>query len=405
MVRSWYEAELARMTPHRRASFHRLLQHPEAIVVPASFLIFVVFAVEWGDGDATAFRQAASQMIGSGFFDVFRDEWLQIGPLYLVPLGLANRLVEPLSGTVVAGHLLLAVQGALVVWLAMGTTKRAARLGGSPDLLSRWVVGGVLAAGGAVQVALEWGHPEEVALALLVVESGMLLRRGSALCGGALLGIAVGVKVWAAIGVGVLLLPRRTRRVLGACAVAAVVVVASYLPFAVLGEFDTFRHVWHFADDTLLGWLEERTGLSEWLLAASQGLVAGLAGLIVARRRWSSPTLLAVVVIAVRLVLEPRPSPYYVCPAVAATLVWLWTTRAPMARQWRALITVFSLLPIQLRTVLVVSDLKVAWLVMVALAASFAIVAEIRAHGPGTSAAAPPSPEPCSLNYKAQVLL
>ena len=374
----WWDAEVARLTPRRRTVLDWMLTHPEAIVVPASLLILGVFGVEYGEGDGNRFRLAASQMVGPGFLHVFGDKWLQIGPLYLFPLGVADRLLEPWAGSTVTGMILVAVQGALVVWLGMGTTKRAAVLNGVPDLLPRWVVGAALASGGVLSLALEWGHPEEVALALLIVESGMLVARGRSAAGGAVLGLAFGLKAWAPIGAGVFLLPRRVRPFVVAAATAALVGALVYLPFVTFGEMNTFQYVWHFRDGTLLGWIADRTGASEWLLRVAQGVVAALVGAAVARARWSSPALVALVVVSARLVLEPYPLPYYVCPAVAAALVWAWTSPARSARRWRWVVTVASPLPIQLRAVLDPGVLVHTWLAMVAAVAVFAVVADFR---------------------------
>lgn len=372
----WWVDEAEELTPRRKATLAWVLAHPEAVVVPATTLVMAAFAVAYGGGDDAAFRHAGEAMVGPRILDTFGNAWLQIGPFYLVAVGLLGRLVEPWAGGRATDILLASLQGALVVWLAMGTTGRLARFNGRPTVLARWAVGSTLAVGGAVALSLEWGHPEELLLGLLLVEVGLLVGRGRHAWAGALLGVSVGVKAWGAIGVGALLGARRYRGVLVAGATAALVVAAAYLPFVLFGAFRTTEHVWGFGTSTALGWVAARTGMSEWALRAGEGVLVGAVGAAVARRRWSSPAVLALLVITLRLLLDPAPRPYFVCPAIAVALVWVWTSGSRGARRWRAPITILSPLPVQLRAALPPDQTWHVALALVTLVGVYALVAE-----------------------------
>jgi hypothetical protein len=374
----WWADQVERLSPRRRALLRWSLAHPEAIVVPASAVIFGVFGVAYGGGDDSAFRHAGEQMIGPGFVDTFRSPWLQIGPLFLLPIGALGRLVEPWAGDRAAGVLIGAIAGAFVVWLAMGTARRAARLHDQPTEAARWVVGAALAVGGAVSLALEWGHPEEPLLGLLIVETGLLVARGRHAWAGAVLGVAAGVKLWGATGIGALVAARRFRGVVAAALTAGIVVALTYLPFVCFGQFGTTQHVWGFDGSTMVGWVAAHSGLSEWAVRAGEGAAVGCAGAAVARRRWSSPTLLALIVVTARLVIDPEPRPYFLSPAIAVALVWAWTSPSRGARRWRLLITVLSPLPVQLRAVLAPDQTWYAGLALVTAVTVGALVAEVR---------------------------
>ena len=345
-------------------------------MVTAATIIAGAFGLAYGDGDDTAFRHVGEHMLGRGFFDTFGNSWLQIGPLYLVVVGLLGRLVEPWAGDHVTTVLLAAVQGGAVVWLAMGTTRRLARHQGRPSVLARWVVGSALAVGGAVSLALEWGHPEEPLLGLLLVDICLLAARGRHAWAGALLGAATGVKLWGATGIGALVATRRWRDVVVAGSAAAVVTAAVYLPFVLSGEFRTTQHVWGFGTSSLLGWVAARTRWSEWAIRALEGVLVGAAGAAVARRRRSSPAALALLVITLRLLLDPEPRPYFVCPAVVVALVWCWTSPSPGARRWRVLITVLSPLPIQIRAFLTPAQTWTTALALVTVVTAYVVVAD-----------------------------
>jgi len=374
---TWWQREVDRLSPRRRRALAWSLEHPAAIVVPAAAIVSAAFTVAYGDGDNASFLYAGDHMLGPGFLNTFSDSWLQIGPVYLLLLGVLGHLVGPWAGAEGTAVLLSALMGALLVWLATGTTGRLARYWGRPTLLARWAVGWALALGGSVPLALEWGHPEEPLLGLLLVEVGLLAARRRHAWAGALLGIATGVKLWAATGLGALLVPRRLRDVITAGAAAAAVTAATYLPFVLFGDFRTTQHVWDFGTSSLFGWLAARTGASEWAVRALEGLVVGAGGALVARRRWSSPAVLALFVVTLRLLLDPAPRPYFVCPAIAVALVWAWTSPSRGARRARVLVTVLSPLPVQLRAVLTPTQTWAAALTLVTVATVYAVAAEV----------------------------
>lgn len=312
-------------SPRQVAAARWLWRHPTALLVPA---LAALVESRTSIGDGLAFMKAGSAMWGDGFLHVFANSWLQIGPLYLLAVGAFYRLFGGLLSGNVIELVLALVESYAVLMLALGLAGRLARRTGRSELVARWGVGLVLVVGQVIAVAAAWGHPEEIVLGLAIVYCAVAMRDGASARVGAVLGLAFGLKQWAVIGAGAVLLGRRPRPVLLAGSSALVIGLAAYAPFALFGEFNTFQHVWHFDHGTLLGWIAARTGLAEWSIRAVQGLVAAAAGAVVAWRRPGAPLLVAMTAIGARVLLDPLQLPYYVSPFLAILALWLWTSRS-----------------------------------------------------------------------------
>ncbi len=299
-------------------------RHPVAVLVPLAFVASAVFAVVIGASDAALFLRAGTGMVGPGFWDVFADPVLQIGPLYLLLVGVLARAAEAVGLPVLAT--VAGTQSALVAWLGIWAAGRLAVVGGHRALPAQWAVGGSLVLGALLIDGTANGHPEEIAIGLLLAVAAGRALRGRGASAGALVGLAVGVKLWGVLGGGVLLHGRRARSILVRGLVAGAVVVACYLPFFVWGDVRTFEFSWGSAvDASLVGRVSDALGLGDWGLRAVQGAAAGLAGALVALRRHGSPVAAVVAVVAVRLLLDPLRLTYYTGPLVAVLLVWAWT--------------------------------------------------------------------------------
>jgi hypothetical protein len=339
-------------------------------------------------GDALWFRTAGSGMLGHRFFDVFEASGLQIGPVYLVVLGLLDRVARLL-------HLpelftLAAVQSAAVAWLAVWTARRAARAVQMPVLPAQWAVGLVLVLGGFLAEGVGNGHPEEIAVALILANAGLSAASGRHVVAGVLVGLATGVKQWGAFGGGLVLLGgRRVRSTAIGAVVAAATAAALYAPFAIWGHIATFDFAWGIPRNTLLAHIGGWAGSSDWDLRLVQGAAAALTGAALAWRRRGSPLVPVVAAVAMRLFLDPLRLTYYSGPFVAVALIWLWSTGAPVVRRWRLAVTCSSpivvLLPYMLRTG------PLWWAGTVALVAGTAAVVwfDRRVSWPGSELARP----------------
>lgn len=337
---AWLQDELVRLEarrPRLHASLLGVWRRPVLVVVLLTTIIAGSMGAAIPTGDAAWFRRAGTGMLGTGFLDVLSDQGLQIGPVYLVTLGVATRVVTflhlPLLFT------LAAAQAAGLAWFAMWTVRRVAVTTGAPVLAGQWAVGLTLSLGGFLTESIGNGHPEELLLGLLLANAAVSAAAGRYAVAGVLIGLAAGVKQWGVIGAGILLSGRRLRGVVVGGAVLAVTVLAIYLPFMLGGDVRTFDMRWGFRQETLLGRIGIWTGLSDWALRCLQGAVAGAVGAIFAWQRRTSPLVAVIGVVAARLLLDPMRLTYYSGPLVAVVLVWMWASTADVVRRWRLVVT------------------------------------------------------------------
>lgn len=339
----WVARELRELREKRtrtHAGLKHTWRHPEGVVVPLAALVCAGLASVIPGGDAGLFRSAGKSMFGPGALDVFTNGGLQIGPTYLLLLGGAARMVDAIGSPALTRTLLGALQGGLIVWMAMWTVRRSGRSQGRDMLAGRWAVGLVLALGGFVAESVANGHPEEILLGLLLANAALSASQRRGWNAGALLGLAVSMKVWAAFGVGVLLLSRRWRSVLIGGATAAALAALAYGPFLLLGTVNTFHFSWGIArSSSLLGQLGAAWGATDWQLRLVQGAAAAGAGLIAAWRRPGTPFGPVMASIAVRLLLDPMRLSYYNGPLATVALIWLWTFAPPRLARHRLAVT------------------------------------------------------------------
>jgi hypothetical protein len=266
-------------------------------------------------------------MLGPDFFDVFADPVLQVGPLFLLLVGLVARAAEAVG--LAPAPAVAAVQAALVAWLGVAVAGGFARDHGRDPRVAQWAVGGSLVVGGLLTEGVGSGHPEEVALGLLLALAARAAARGSGVTVGVVIGLATGVKQWGLLGAVVALHGRRLRQVVSAAAACVLVLALCYLPFFAWGHVHTFSFRWESADgSSLLRVLAVHLGLTDWGMRLVQGAAAGAAGTLVALRRRGSPLVVVITVVAVRLLLDPVRLTYYTGPLVAVVLLWVWTAQA-----------------------------------------------------------------------------
>jgi hypothetical protein len=318
--------------------------HPMAVLLVMGLVIGILGGFGRPDGDQVRFRAAGLGMLGPGFLDVFADSWLQIGPVYLLLLGVFTgvaRLLQLPDAAVGVGA--AAAHGVLVAWLAVSAARRAAESTGAWVRRAQWVVGLSIVVGGFLYTSQTADHPEELIVGLLVVHAAVSAGRSRLIQAALLLVVATGVKQWAPTAGGILLAGRRLRASAIAIAVLVAGIALLYLPFKLWGDMNTFSLQWPFPKHTWLDRVPGLAGSSDWTQRIVQGVAAGLAGIAVAWRRHGSVLVAVIASVAVRLLLDPLRLSYYWVALAAAVLVWLWSSDAPTVSRTRTWLTVVLL--------------------------------------------------------------
>jgi hypothetical protein len=271
----------------------------------------VGLAVPPGDtGDLFYFVHGAERLLSGGWTETYASPALQIGPLQLILFGALDalageigisttRLIGAVVGTVAAGLFWLVARRVLNGW------------GGKWALLAAGLAPVVL---GRTFDAYRDGHPAQVLVPLLWVLAGLEIRKGRAWLAGGLVGLSAGLELWGVLGVVVFFTAPRLRDGARALADAALVVLVLYAPFAFAGEFRMFKYRWEVNGDTLLSLFVEPGTAFTWQLRVLQGATAVLAGAIVTwslRRSMSALWAGPLVLVAVRLALDPVRYPWY----------------------------------------------------------------------------------------------
>lgn len=311
MLREWCREEQTGLSA-RRPGLRRLLLRAEArasvLVGLLAFAVLLAVQLTTSHGDAGLFAAAGARLL-HGHADVFEASLLQVGPAYLLLIGPGALAADAVGAPQWAGSAVLTSAATAVLLVAV------LRSLGTPDLRpGRTLLAGVAAIlGGAVAIPASYGHPEEVMTALLLVLATHQSFHRRTIAPALLLAAAITIKLWAVVGVG-LLLVKATRRsavlrgaVLGGC------VAAAYLPFAVLGRIATFDYMWVVEVPAPLSLVFETSspfGYERRLLQVV--LAAGIGALVAWRARgidvvWALP----LAVIAARVLLDPLSNPYY----------------------------------------------------------------------------------------------
>ncbi|MDT7538844.1 MAG: alpha,2-mannosyltransferase [Actinomycetota bacterium] len=259
-------------------------------------------------GDFDAFVDAGTHLV-HGDADVFAGSYLQVGPLYLFVVGV-SRLLFGWTGLSdwLAGGLLPAVASVALVLAAARLVARAV-----PRQGRQMLAGLAVFAGGAMAVPASYGHAEETLVALmLVVGTGAAWSRRP-VAPALVLAAAVTIKLWAVVGIGLLLVAAGRRLQLYRLAIFAAATSAAYLPFFVFGHVGTFEMAWQVEIPAPMSLLVPDGYGFGYRQRLVQVAVAAALGVYVALRVRSSDVTwaLPVAVIATRLLLDPVPSPYY----------------------------------------------------------------------------------------------
>ncbi|MCU1677751.1 MAG: hypothetical protein JWM93_2509 [Frankiales bacterium] len=276
------------------------------------------------------FLKPALRLVQHGDLSVFTPE-IQIGPVCLALLGIGAAAAQALgfSGTLGASVVLaLCALGVVAAAVKAVLPREAPR----PLVASYQLCLGVILLWGCTPLATSYGHIEEMFLGLMLVGAGAEARRGHGGRAGIWLALAVGFKLWAAIGIVVLVLSRRRRDAAIAAVIGVVGGVAVYAPFVLAGSFRTFDFHWTVQKavpvSLLLG-ADAPFGFGARLLQVA--LACTVAAVIALRLRHDDRALWLVpaTLIAARLLPDPMLLPYYWTGLVACFIVGVALTGWP----------------------------------------------------------------------------
>jgi hypothetical protein len=328
---------------------------------------------QWTDYDAEA-RSALDALLG-GHFTRFVDLAPAYGGSLLIrsPFAAIPALWGggELSEFRAAAAPCLAAAGALGVCLA----GRVRRRGGSAWTAALLVL--LCVANPITFATLQIGHPEELLGAVLCVTAVLLGLSGRPVWSGAVLGLAIGNKAWAAVAVGPLLLalPDRRPRALLACAAVAGVVLA---PFAVLGSSSLVAHTGGAAHTGTLfnpwqwWWFLGAHGHPAvgstgalrpgyrtppgWIGGVAHPMIIAISAPLTLACLWlrargqrprsgQEPLLLLALVLLLRAALDPWNNDYYLLPFLITLVAWegLYRERLPVLSLLASLAAWFSI--------------------------------------------------------------
>ena len=272
--------------------------------------------------DAYFFAAAGERLFSGSWADAFADPRVQAGPLHQLAMGMLGRLAEMLA--VDLRRVLLPAVGvvytaALVIVLRLVLAGRGRR---SPVL--ELFAAGIALLGGLTWRAASSGHLAEAFIPLLWILAALAAKRSRPVYAGLLLGVAAGLNVWGLLGAPVLMLAPDIRSMFSGGAVLGGVIVVLYGPFVVFGKVSTLEYEWLITPHSPLRFFVSLGSEVGWSARLAQGVaVVAVAAVAAALGRRSDNAVWAVplVVIAVRLAVDPLVWSYYWVPVGTVGLV------------------------------------------------------------------------------------
>ena len=278
-------------------------------------------------GDLIYFVHRGGLLLSADWADTFADPVLQSGPLQLALFGAVRNF------TALAYVIEVGVAGLLLFVLGRLGVRDRLRLG----------VGLFAVAAGLTHGAFIDGHPRRRSRRCSGC-SPASRRATIAVRAGGLVGLSAGLELWGVLGAPVLLLVPRFRRALLAGLTEAAVVTAMLVPFVVAGTFRMFEHEWHVSTGTFMSLFVEPGASFGWPLRLMQSTLALATSAVIAlvlRKSLHAVWLAPLVVVIVRLLLDPLSFGWYWLGAEAlvlvgaALLLMALPTRFPAARLGR----------------------------------------------------------------------
>ncbi|MCW2544048.1 MAG: hypothetical protein JWM40_1600 [Frankiales bacterium] len=330
VIREWCRVQQT-ATLAKHPGLRTLLTRAEDLRAPVvglvCFVVLLVVQLTTSHGDAGMFAEAGDRLV-RGHADVFRNSVLQVGPLYLLLVGPGALLSDAVGVPQWAGAAVMTSAASAVLLVAA----LSALAGTSPRGGRQVLAGLTVLLGGAMVIPATYGHPEEVMTALLLVLATATARRGGTWAPALLLAAAITIKLWAVVGLGLLLVAAGRRLAVQRGAVLAMAIGAAYLPFAVLDRIATFDMQWQVERPAPLSLLLADGSTFGYRQRLLQVVVAGAVGALLARKVrvadvvWALP----LGVMSLRLLLDPLSNPYYWTTLVVVVLLRLLMREGPL---------------------------------------------------------------------------
>jgi hypothetical protein len=302
------------------AALGRVDAHPALVALLLGLAGFLL-AGSWTDtpADLTLFANAGGALIRGDLTGTFADPAVQTGPvtaLFMFLLRGATGWTGPVAAPAQVLVLCLINAGALVTALRVSLSR-----GGHVRAATLLVVGLLAVAFGALSTTD--AHPTHAVIALLWFLAVRAARRGRPELVGLLIGVACGLDTWGVLGAGAVLALPSVRGVARSAVVAALAAGAFWLPFLAAGGAHSFQMKWTPVPDSVPSLFFGTTPVP-WSYRLAQGLVCLLAGAAVAwwlRHSDDAAWVLPVVVVAIRILLDPVWFEYYGVPVILMLLV------------------------------------------------------------------------------------
>ena len=193
----------------------------------------------------------------------------------------------------------------------------------------RWFLTSLAVALGWNVLAIRYGHPDDVLAVFAAVLALRMLQSDAVLRSALLIALSIDCKPWTAPLAFVLLAAPR-RRWIPAATVVALVVAAAWLPFVLSASTLRATGFTIAVDPTasirLLGLATAHTPV--WCRPAQVLIGSALVGVMAHRHRWSAALL---VVVVVRLLLDPATHTYYDAGLLVAACVFDISAALPLA--------------------------------------------------------------------------
>jgi hypothetical protein len=271
-----------------------------AWLLPAAAAAAVAPFLRSEGGDGWMFVRAGRTMLSGDWSHAFASRAIQVGPLQLLLYGTVGRSPAVLAAV-------LAATTALLVTCAVRSL--------GVERLSLLALAGLLAlATGLTTHVYDAGHPANALLPVLWIVAAADARRGRAVRAAAIVGLCAGFETWGVLGIAVLAFAPSLRSALRASLVVVGIAAALFLPFVLSGHFAMGSFHWVVMGRSLLGHVVAPGTSFGWSLRLAQGGLALAAGVGVARAARRSPHalwLVPLVIVLVRIALDPLDSGYY----------------------------------------------------------------------------------------------
>lgn len=300
------------------------------------------FTVEM-PADMADFARVGGQLLSGHLARVYDGSWNQAGPLQLI----ASRLLLDPSGNGIVARPVIAVVDLCLMLLAVRMCRRLGPATSTQLARRELIVGGITflwLTGGTF-----WsGHPAEVAVPIFWIAAVDLQRRGRWITAAAALGLAAAVAPWAVLAYPCLLAAAPVFVAFRTAAVAAVIAVSAYLPFALSGHFAMFRHVWPIDRGSLIHQIDPTMITFDWPLRIGQAvLISAGCGFVAwrCRRRPSAAALGLMMAVALRILTDPVRFDYYWIPFAVAAIAALALVPMAAPRPVHVAVLILAYLP------------------------------------------------------------